>query len=1152
VNRLAWEWGPGSLHRELLDALAQALETRNCRLEHVKWFVAGRSGSPVAGIIRHEDGPEQRILKFCSDRQHQSMRDALLVRNSFVKQHLPRVERDRIPLGGDRCAVYLRMAGDDVEQLESIEALRERGREIDYAKIVKAVIGEWNEDRPTVVSRSVRSVVSGIVGRRRGPALRWIRGTSHISDFAPVCLLAGAAGREIVQNLLVGNAHGDLSSRNILIPSDPRVRSGDFQLIDYDHFSATAPLARDPMHFLVGLALDDFSLLGARRQEVIKAIVNPHDSGLSDEVADFVSISTAIHDACADSISSERGLSRRLREQCLLSLVGVALRHVGRDRQVDDPEAVKRWCYDLAVAAAHRFGNVRQEYEGPPRLPTDADAPAPAHTMIDRYFEREALTDRLEYGPHGVMSVQGERGVGKTKLVDVVLENLASRLDRGRLRTLRHHTTASLPLDVRSLVELISDGRTPNGRGSPLVLLESVLSEPSNTPVVVTVAEADNLLEPETHRVADPDLAEAFEILSAEPDHRVSIVLEARHSAVLQVARTWPDDDTVVVPGMEESDFLSMLRRMHRGMGERVDGLSKAERTTLWRAANGNPRVAELVCASACEYPICSLAELVRRLHENRKSPASYLIGLLLEGMPTLSVKTIQALAVLRVPLPARAVAKLVRPAEPDIVREWLENLADRRVIGKQGELYFLSPGDAETVIGTIAVSERPAFFYSAAEVLEAHHDSLTRPQRVDDLRYQLAEVDCLIDAGQHGSAFDVMADVDNYLREWNCAALLCRRRERIRGRLDTPRQEQYNEDALGGIYVALGKLDLADKAYGNALKLAGPNAPPTVLSRLYANFAVMNWAAGNIGRAQGYNEYALEKATVARDRTAMMGSLIGLADGHRRHGEFTAAIARGHEALKVNSSADPAAASTEAHDLAVMATVRLSRWHAEQDDLREAGRWLRETYELAGSGPDWHRATYLDAVADLRLAEGLADGEVDEAITAAREAVGLAYRLQDSAILLQSRTTLCVAHLRGERYADASLEIRRTLRHRPQGRHLVIPALLALTARLTGNLDAAAKHFDDLLVEAARRIERDTDDFSAYHFYGFATCGLVVDGRGDLPSAVRSLSLTDLPRRSHAPGLIARLVFLLKKLDDSGAHPGLLQPAIDALQGGD
>jgi hypothetical protein len=717
IDRPAWDRGPGKAHRRLLDALAQALETRNCRLEHRKWYGAGRSGSPVAGIIRHEDGPAQRMLKFCSDRQHQRMRAALLVRNTFVDEHLAKVENERIPLGGDKCAVYMRIAADDVERLKSMEELRARSQAIDYGTIVKAVVGEWNDDRPTLDCRSVRSVVSGIVGRRRGPVLRWIRAASHVDDFAPVSFLAGETGRQIVQNLLTGNAHGDLSSRNILIPADPDVRSGGFQLIDYDHFSPDAPLARDPMHLLVGLALDDLADREAVRQEIIKAIVNPGEPGISDEVGDFVKISSAIHDACATAFSIERGLSRSLREQCLLALVGVALRHVGRERQVNNPEEIKRWCYDLAVAAAHRFEEVQQKHEGPQRLPPDPGGSASA--MVDRRFEQEALTDRLAHGPHGVMSVQGARGVGKTKLVDVVLKDVAERYVGGQLRAPRHHATASRRLDLPTLVELISDKRTPAKRGSPLVQLESVLRKLRDTPVVVTIAEAENLLEPGTHWVADPDLADAFDMLSAEPDHRVSVVLETRHSVVLPVARSWPDDDTVVVSGMEESDFLSMLREMHPGMGRQVDNLSDAGRTTLWSSAGGNPRVAELVCASVCEYPVMTLPELVVGLRENRRRPAAYLIGLLLKGMPLVSVQTMRALAVLRTPLPAEVVAKLVRKARtPSAVRQSLDNLAGRRVIGEQGQLYFLSPGDAALVIETIPVPKRPDFFPRATNPL--------------------------------------------------------------------------------------------------------------------------------------------------------------------------------------------------------------------------------------------------------------------------------------------------------------------------------------------------------------------------------------------------------------------------------------------------
>jgi hypothetical protein len=104
---------------------------------------------------------------------------------------------------------------------------------------------------------------------------------------------------------------------------------------------------------------------------------------------------------------------------------------------------------------------------------------------------------------------------------------------------------------------------------------------------------------------------------------------------------------------------------------------------------------------------------------------------------------------------------------------------------------------------------------------------------------------------------------------------------KRIRRGLDTPRQEQSNEDALDGIYITLD------------------------------------------------------------DRAAMMKSLIGLADGHRRRGECTAATARAAAALDVNDSVDPAEVGKDVRTVTVTAAVRLSCWYAEQGHLDEAGRWL-------------------------------------------------------------------------------------------------------------------------------------------------------------------------------------------------------------------
>lgn len=957
----------------------------------------------------------------------------------------------------------------------------------------------------------------------------------------------------MVQSVLLGKAHGDLSSRNILIPANLRVESSGFHLIDYDHFSQDAPLARDPMHLLVGLALDEFADRPAVRGEIIKAIVNPGNPDISPEVGDFALVSAAIHNACADSFPRRRGLSRHMREQCLLALVGVALRHVGRDRRVKNPEEVKRWCYELAVAAAHRFEEVCEQYEDPPRISRDPDGPTPP--IIDRYFEREDLTYRLAYGPHGVVSVEGKRGIGKTKLVDVVLEDVAKHHGRDGLRAERHHATANRSLDLRTLVELISARRAPVRSGSPLVLLESVLRKLRNTPVVVTVAEAENLLEPDTHQIADPDLAEAFDMISTEPGHRVSVVLETEHGAVLPSTQSWPDNEPVVVPLMEENDFLDMLRALHPRMGRQLDDLPNAEQGSLWESAGGNPRMAELICASVCEHPVMTLPELVVELYRYREEPVAWLIKRLLKGMPRVARRTMRALAALRVPLPAVIIAKLVEEPE-SMVRQSLDNLSGRRVIGQQGDFYFISPAEATIVIHTVRQSKRLELYDAAADVLAAYRESQPAPRRVDDLRYHLAEVDCLIDASAHGAACDEIAKIDKYLVQWNCARLLLRRREQIRGRLDTTRQEMHNEDALGGIYVDMGKLDRAGKAYKRALRLAGPDTPPAVMAQLQANIADMYWAANDMGRAQRSNEIALAKAAEAGNQLAVMKSLIGLADCHRRRGDFTAAITRANQVFSIDELAKLVTTNWEARVQAVTAAVRLARWHAEHDgsaDLGQARQWLARAEELSSSGKAWHRAVYLDALADLRLTEGLVDGNVDEAEAAAREAISLAYRVQDQAVfLLQSRTTLCVAQLQRGRYPQAAQEIRRAVRYRPEGRHLVIPALLALTTRLVGDHDAATQHFNELRAGAATRIDREPgapSDFGARHFHGFAMCGLFVAGHGDMETAKRSLGVVDLRHKPHAPGLIARMVFLVQKLDESGPRPGMLQPAIDALR---
>jgi tetratricopeptide (TPR) repeat protein len=78
--------------------------------------------------------------------------------------------------------------------------------------------------------------------------------------------------------------------------------------------------------------------------------------------------------------------------------------------------------------------------------------------------------------------------------------------------------------------------------------------------------------------------------------------------------------------------------------------------------------------------------------------------------------------------------------------------------------------------------------------------------------------------------------DIDTYLRDWNCTALLLKQRLEVRGLHENPLLERVNENALGGIYLTIGDLDEAGTAFGRALDLVEPDTDPRDLAALHAN----------------------------------------------------------------------------------------------------------------------------------------------------------------------------------------------------------------------------------------------------------------------------------------------------------------------------
>ncbi|MCP3785264.1 hypothetical protein NLX85_18015 [Micromonospora sp. A3M-1-15] len=1155
IDRPEWEEERGFAHRHLLDGLESHLSPQRYNLQFGGWFDDGRSGSPVARVLRHPP-TEQLILKFCaSGRRAEQLSLAQRPRNAFVKRHLAQLEGEVFSLGrSDAYATFMRVAGGNLEDYRSLAQLREENparNDIKYRSIVKAVIGEWNDGGPKHVRRTVRSIVCGLVGRRRGNVIRWARTVHDLGSRVPLDFLTGARGRWVVKDLLVGKAHGDLSGRNILIRSKPKVRSNDFELIDYDHYSEDAPLARDPMHLLVALALDDFGRLQSDGPDLIRAIVDPYQARVSGRVAYFQEISRAVHDACVASFPTRAGLGNLWSPQCLLALVGVALLRVGRTITTADPEGARRWCYNLAAAAAERYC---EQFGGT----TSSGVPPTTgrREIIDRYFEQELLTHQLTYGPHGVLPVQGLSGVGKSKLVDTVITTLGPTV-----RSVRRHATPDYRFDVPTLIELISGepASVAGGPGAALVRLEAVLRK-ARDPVVIAIESAEQLVDPDTRRLVDLGLDEAFTLLNTAEDHRVSVVLETPDEGLAAVGS---HEEPVRLPGLDLDDFFDLLHDIDRGNRLRLDELSSDERHDLWQCTHGFPRIGELVYVTV-RHTSLPLPALVRGLREHQGEARTYLIHALTDGMHPLLQRVIRALAAVGTPVPVQVMHDVLNDLQPDQVQQALWNLRDDHLLRHESELFFLPDADARAVLDHTPEPDRRRLSYTAAKALKRY--AVPAPRTLADLRYHLAVVRALVAAGTFPLALRVMEDVDMLLRQWNCTPVLLLQRIAVRGRLGSPELEKINENALGGIYLAIGALTEANDAYECALNLAGADAEPHVLARLKTNLATANWQSNNVEKARAGHAEALLQATEANDAIARMGAMNGLADYHRRRGEYAEAIGRATEAFQIFRSLNfpgSRGADVEGRTLAVGLAVRLSRWHAEQADLEQAHVWLDEIRAITEHGDPWHRATYLDALADLQLFEGLPTGAVDGAIETAGRAVDLAFTVQDRATLLQARTTLCVAHLRAGRTSEAATSITRAGWHRPRGRHLVVLGLEALTKRITDDPGAASDLFDDLREEAANRIAKDTGvrftsgrlveigraDFGARHFQGFALCGLFLAGRATLESALTSFRMPELASPPRAQGLVDRMAFMLERLDETAPRPGALQPVIAALR---
>jgi hypothetical protein len=326
------------------------------------------------------------ILKFYrrdGDETVEAYRRAYESAPQCFRRHLVAVHGGGVPLGTWRC-IFQEVAGGDLHTVLPLTDLLNM-RDADFAgdcrDIVNSIVWHWNPDvREDSRSQTTRSFLGAILGERMasgGPIRRWAA-TARIPVIGMPTMLRRPGWRHALPNpftllndsprgsihlvaVQVGRAHGDLNGRNVLVPVRP-VRPASYVLIDYGRYTGTAPLARDPMHLLVALAMDLLAkrdLQPAERRDMISAIVYPNSPGICADTKAFQQISSAIHRGAAGAPTG-RIQSHSWRQQCFLSLVAAALMHVGRQLHTRNPDADKDWCFDLACVAAAAFLAQRQ------------------------------------------------------------------------------------------------------------------------------------------------------------------------------------------------------------------------------------------------------------------------------------------------------------------------------------------------------------------------------------------------------------------------------------------------------------------------------------------------------------------------------------------------------------------------------------------------------------------------------------------------------------------------------------------------------------------------------------------------------------------------------------------------------------------------
>jgi len=460
-----------------------------------------------------------------------------------------------------------------------------------------------------------------------------------------------------------------------------------------------------------------------------------------------------------------------------------------------------------------------------------------------RFKETQLIGDFIKNASMRMMIVTGRGGVGKTAMVCRVLKSIESGYLPDHLGPLpvdgivylsqigSHQISMSnFYGDLCRLVPLSSAARLESLYRDPMLSIRDklypLLECFQQKPVVVLLDNLDDLLDPQTRRVADADLREALQTLLEAPAHTVKILVTTRNVPA-DLPEPGHQQTLFLNEGLASADAKNTLRALD---ADGTVGLKNAPDDLLskvWELTLGFPRALEAFYGILAADRSMTLPELLHQAsQEVPDDVVKALVGDAFEHLEQSAQMVIQALAIYARPVPALAVDYLLKfEAKMGDCAALLNRLVNMHFVRKEPARYYLHPVDLAYALGRVsegtpadrnkkakftqfALRHRAGDFFKQARLPRSQWKTLS------DLEPQLAEFELRCAGKDYETAASLLNEIDaDFLRRWGHYEVIIRCRSVLLGHLSDERMAADN-------LANMGKLNSIRGRFGEAVGL--------------------------------------------------------------------------------------------------------------------------------------------------------------------------------------------------------------------------------------------------------------------------------------------------------------------------------------------